>query len=77
MDLTPRDEDFPDYGPTIIGVSLSLCIFAGILVAIRLVHRLRARAFGWDDATIAISVVLSIGHSITDVFCELGTERSL
>ena len=74
MALLVRDSSFPDYGPSIVGVSLSLVLFATLLVAIRVSHRIRTGTFGWDDAFIIMAVLLSLGHSSIDCLCKASPE---
>ena len=62
--------DFPDYGPEIVGVSISLTLLATIFAAIRTYYRLRLHVFSWDDALILAAVVLTIAHAVVDCFCE-------
>ena len=77
MDIFARDADFPDYGPSIVGVSLSLMLFGVILVAIRTFHRVKTHTFGLDDAFIIVAVVLSMGHSVVDGICELALDLAI
>ena len=60
---------FPDAGPSIVGVSLSLVSLAITLVATRTFYRVKSQAFGWDAALIIAAVVLSLGHSAVDCIC--------
>ena len=62
-------EDYPDFGPSIVGVSLSLVVVAAILVIIRTFYRIKSHAFGADDALIIAAVTFSISHSVVDVIC--------
>ena len=61
--------DFPDYGPEIVGVSISLTLLATIFAALRTYYRLQMRVFGWDDALILAAIVLTIAHAVVDCFC--------
>ena len=64
-------EDYQDFGPSIVAVSLSLVIVAAILVIIRTFYRIKSHAFGADDALIIAAVTFSISHSVVDVICTL------
>jgi hypothetical protein len=49
--------DIPNWGPTIIAVSMSLTCVAFILVLLRLITRWRLSQLGWDDLCIVIAIV--------------------
>lgn len=68
--LFPRaDGGYEDHGPAIIGVSIGLLGVAAILVIIRWSYRIGSLTLGMDDWLILGSVLLSLGHTIVDVFC--------
>jgi hypothetical protein len=47
----------PNWGPTIIAVSLSLTSIALILVILRLGYRWRLAQLGWDDFFVVVAIV--------------------
>ncbi|KAE9369301.1 hypothetical protein N431DRAFT_442983 [Stipitochalara longipes BDJ] len=57
----------PDWGPTIIAVSVSLTSVALILVIMRLATRWNLAQLGWDDFCLVVAILFSIGHSANDV----------
>ena len=51
------------HGLAIVGIAM--CIIAGLLVTCRLLTRIfMAKAVGWDDYTLALSMVLAVGMTI-------------
>jgi hypothetical protein len=55
--MTPTVGPIPDWGPTILAVSISLPAFALILVLLRLITRWRISQLGWDDFFIVLAIV--------------------
>jgi len=53
------------HGHGLAVVGIVMCIIAGLLVTGRMLTRIfMAKAVGWDDYTLALSMVLAVGMSV-------------
>lgn len=60
----PPDENI---GPTIVGVTTSLTVLVVVTTCLRLYTRWALRKLGWDDYTIAITIVLAVTRTAIQV----------
>ena len=57
VELVSRDSNVPNWGPTILAVTLGITIVTTLLVLVRVYYRWRIVQLGWDDLCAAIALV--------------------
>jgi len=67
IELVSRDSEAPNWGPTILAVTLGLTIVTTVLVLVRVIYRWRIVQLGWDDLCAVAALAFSIAHSYNDV----------